>query len=126
MRLLILLLLLLSPALYGKQRDSKAATAEKKARTTAQQRALKPAETAMPLRLVIGSVERWQAQAEQMFPELRQMDSEFRAEFQTAQKVMQEKNPEFFLANDWPVRLAETVARTLKPDHSTPLAAVSR
>jgi hypothetical protein len=122
MRLLILLLLLLSPALYGKQRDFKAATAEKKARTTSQ----KPAESEMPPRLVIGSVERWQAQAEQMFPELRQANSEFRAEFLTAQKVMQQKSPDFFLANDWPVRLAETVARSLKPGHSAPLAAVNR
>jgi hypothetical protein len=117
-------MLLLSPALYGKQRDSKAATSEKKARSTAQQRAVKSKEDAP--QLVIGSVERWQAQAEQRFPQLRQEDSEFRAEFLTVQKVMQEKNPEFFVANDWPVRLAETVARSLKPGQSVPLAAIRR
>jgi hypothetical protein len=71
-------------------------------------------------------VERWQAQAEQRFPQLRQLDSEFRAEFLTAQKVMQEKHPEFFLANDWPVRLAENVARSLKPGQPVPLAAIRR
>jgi len=120
MKPLLLLSLLIAPALYGNQKDPRQAP-DKKPRQTSQQESREEAPT-----FVIGSVEQWQARAEDRFPELRTPGSAFQIAFQAAYRAMQANNPGFLAANDWPDRLAESVAQSLKEGKTTPSAVVRR
>lgn len=118
-RLVLFYLLLAAPVLQAKQRDSQpdaGGAVDKKGRPSVPRPSPKAAEPAPAPVLVIGSVTNWQAQAEAMYPSLRSPDSSFSAAFEMACRLMREQNPAFFVANDWPLRLAETVARSMKGD----------
>lgn len=122
MKYLLVLFLLIAPALYGKQKDAPK-PASKDARGVAPQattKAARPQEA--PATLVMGTVEQWRVRAEERFPDLKAPGSEFSAAFERAYNVTQAENPQFLWANDWPLRLAEIVARQRKESKPGSLA----
>ena len=126
MKYIVVLFLLITPALYGKQKDV-AKPANKDARGAAPQAATKAAgRRDAPATLVMGTASQWRVRAEERFPDLKAPASDFSLAFECAYKVTQEEDPSFFLANDWPVRLAEIVARQLKEPKPGSLAVVRR
>lgn len=114
---LSLLSLLIAPLVYGKSREAKPGSG---APTDSKPRG--DARPSGPPELVLGTVAHWQAEAELRHPDLRSPGSVFSCAFRTALEAMRHDDPRFFAANDWPLRLAERVARSFgdaNPPHGT-------
>lgn len=126
-RFLPLGLLLIPALLFGKEKETGQGTVPAAARPVEAPAvpksvvvspgvAVSPAEPV----LVIGTVAQWRAKAEERYPALGEPGSAFHVAFELAYKEKLKESPDFFRANDWPLRLAESIDHSLKATASSP------